>query len=91
MGCYISNVARSFRSGEQTLISAGWCEGGRCISVKATKIEECPLLRSDDEEADTRVWLHVIDSTGLKKLHSPDTDVYHIGLTLVNFDNLDVY
>ena len=91
MGCSISNVARSFLLGEQTLILAGCFEGGRCNSVKATKTEEYPLLRSDAEEADTRVWLHVINSTGSKKLlHSPDTDVYHIG-TLVNFDNLDVY
>ena len=51
LGCFISNVARSFLSGEQTLILVGCFEGGRCINVKATKTEECPLLRSNAEEA----------------------------------------
>ena len=54
-------------------------------------------LQSDDalscnaEEADTRIWLHVANSAGHKKLVlSPDTDVYHIGLPIVAETDLDV-
>ena len=39
----------------------------------------------------TRLWLHVSNSAGTKKLlFSPDTDVYHIGLTVCNCAH-DVY
>ncbi len=41
-----------------------------------------PSLWTNADEGDLRVWLHCIQSTGRKKLiFSPDTDVYHIGLT----------
>ncbi len=41
------------------------------------------------DESDTRVWLHVRNSAGTKKfILSPDTDVYHIGLTLVIPDEI---
>ena len=43
------------------------------------------------EEADTRIWLHTINSAGQKKLVlSPDTDVCHIGLPIVAESDLDV-
>ena len=43
------------------------------------------------EEADTRVWLHVSKASGSRKLlYSPDTDVYHIGLTNANFSKDEV-
>lgn len=39
-------------------------------------------MKCNAEEADTRLWLHVKHSTGTNKLQfSPDTDVFHIGLT----------
>ena len=41
-----------------------------------------PCYHSNAEEADTRIWLHIKHSTGNRKLiFSPDTNVYHIGLT----------
>ena len=41
-------------------------------------------MKSNAEESDTRIWLHIKHSAGLKKLiQSPDTDTYHIGLPLV--------
>ena len=50
------------------------------------------MLTSDAEESDTRVWLHVVHSAGTRKLlFSPDTDVYHIGLPLLNPYLYDVY
>ena len=40
------------------------------------------------EEGDTRVWLHAERAPGKKKLvYSPDTDVYHICLTNVDFSS----
>ena len=38
----------------------------------------------DRAEADTRIWLHVANTAGHKKLVlSPDTDVYHIDILIV--------
>ena len=40
---------------------------------------------SNADEADLRVWLHCKNSCGIHKfLYSPDTDVYHIGLTVLS-------
>ena len=48
-------------------------------------------LACNAEESDTRIWLHVVNSAGQKKLVlSPDTDVYHIGLPIVAGTGLDV-
>ena len=48
-------------------------------------------LTSNAEESDTRIWLHVLHSAGTKKLVlSPDTDVYHIGMTVIAETDLDV-
>ncbi len=53
------------------------------------RIEEC--YTSNAEEADTRLWFHVKHSGGQKKLlFSPDTDVYHIGLTAANLTTNDI-
>ena len=46
---------------------------------------ECPEenLKCNAEECDTRLWLHVKHTKGENILiFSPDTDVYHIGLTV---------
>ena len=46
-----------------------------------------PCLTSNAGESDSRIWLHVLNSGGTKKLLlSPDTDVYHIGLPIVALD-----
>ena len=43
----------------------------------------CPQLWTNADEADLRVWLHCVHSAGTRKLiFSPDTDVYHAGLTV---------
>ena len=43
-----------------------------------------PTYYSNVDEADMRIWLHCVHSAGNRVLiFSPDTDVYHIGLTLV--------
>ncbi len=41
-----------------------------------------PTFTSNADEADMRIWLHSLHSVGNRILvFSPDTDVYHIGLT----------
>lgn len=41
-----------------------------------------PTYLSNVDEAEMRIWLHTVHSTGTRVLiFSPDTDVYHIGLT----------
>ena len=41
-------------------------------------------LTCNAEETDTRIWLHVLNSTAQRLLIlSPDTDTYDIGLTLL--------
>ena len=48
-------------------------------------------LTCNAEEADTRIWLHVIKSAGEKKLViSADTDVYHVGLPVVAGTSIEV-
>lgn len=60
--------------------------------VTPTCAPQCdPQLTCNAEESDTRIWLHVINSSGQKKLVlSPDTDVYHIGLPIVAGLSLEV-
>jgi len=50
-----------------------------------------PELTCNAEEADTRVWLHVKQAGGPRKLvYSPNTDVYHIGLTNIDLNGDEV-
>ena len=50
----------------------------------STKVPR-PILWSNADEADLHVWLHCMHSQGYCKLIcSPDTDVYHIGLTVIS-------
>jgi len=60
-------------------------------SYLATNAQPNPLLNCSAEEADTRIWLHVRQSCGTRKLVcSPDTDVFHICLPIVSTQH-DVY
>ena len=74
------------------MVTAGCYDGGKAMSISALGVEEFPSLVCNAEESDTRVWLHVLYSSGHKKLlYSPDTDVYHIGFTLIDPSVHDVY
>ena len=62
------------------------------MAITPSDVNACPMLVCNAEESDTRVWLHVVHSAGHKKLlFSPDTDVYHIGLTVISPSECDVY
>ena len=90
-GTYLT-VAPELLTCEQKLVVAGCFEEGKALSIIPSGVQECSLLTSDAEESDTRLWLHVAHSLGTKKqLFSPDTDVYHIDLPLLNHCVYDVY
>ena len=60
------------------------------VSMNTSPLSDDTLL-CNAEEADTRIWLHTLNSAGNKKLIlSPDTEVYHIGLPFVAETDLDV-
>lgn len=60
-----------------------------CVYNKSPQIDN--QLICNAEEADTRVWLHVVKSAGKSKLViSADTDVYHIGLPVIAGTNIQV-
>ena len=65
---FITNVAQSAYS----------------TTTACTKVPQ-PTLWTNADEADLRVWLHCVHSQGQRKLiFSPDTDVYHIGLSAIS-------
>ena len=76
---------------QQRFVTAGGFDGN--LRNKAMFVRsDCPAqcdnqLESNAEESDTRIWLHVLNSVGQKKLVlSPDTDVYHIGLPFYSWN-----
>jgi hypothetical protein len=44
-------------------------------------------LNCGSEEADTRIWLHVLHNQYSRVLVCSDTDVYHIGFPLLSSEN----
>ena len=92
LGVAFISLAPVLLSGEQKLVVAGCYEGGKAIGISPFSVEVCPLLTSNAEETDTRVWLHAMYSAGTKKLlFSTEADGYHIGLPLLDFNKYDVY
>lgn len=72
---------KTYLSKNQTLVT-NIGERAYSTSGEGTPKPE-PDLRSNSDEGDLRVWLHCKHSTGSRKLiFSPDTDIYHIGLTI---------
>ena len=92
LGKALLTLAQSLLLGEQKLVVSGCYEGGKAMGITTSGVHECCELLSDAEESDTRVWMHVFHSAGMKKLlFSPDTDVYHIGLSLDIPAGCDIY
>lgn len=76
-------------SNNQKLYVAGHCEGDQtdlALYATATRSHNTDhTLTCDAVEADTRIWLHANKSKGERVLvYSPDTDVMHIALLMVN-------
>ena len=76
------SLAPNILNNMQTFVSN---VGKTAHSVTSTgEVLPFPQLWSNADEGDLRVWLHCIHSAGTQKLlFSPDTDVYHIGLTIL--------
>ena len=79
---------------DQRFVTAGGLNGN--LKDQARSVTSSTQPTSDDsllcntEESDTRIWLHVVNSAGTRKLVlSPDTDVYHIGLPIIAGTNLE--
>ncbi len=88
LGNYFLANMHSFLNTGQTLYVAGAFEGAiidTAWSITQTnKREPQPAYTSNAEETDMRIWLHATRTPCTNILIvSPDTDVYHIGLTLM--------
>ena len=95
VGECILRIAPKYLQNDQKVIVGGACEApdrDHAWSITNRGIERLePSYFSNAEEADTRVWLHAKHSRGERKLiFSPDTDVYHIGLTYTHCTEHDV-
>ena len=82
-------IAPKYIKGDQKFYVGGSSDGDDrdkvwYMYVSSNGIEKIAIeMTANAEETDTRIWMHVTKSHGTKKLvFSPDTDVYHIGLTL---------
>ncbi|XP_064384664.1 uncharacterized protein LOC135333611 [Halichondria panicea] len=85
---FLKKVQRKLALQQKFVTAGGFSSNlqNKCLFVTGST----PQPQVDDslycnaEESDTRIWLHVINSVGTRKLVlSPDTDVYHVGLPLV--------
>ncbi len=88
LGNFFKHATGGMLRGQQKVVLAGCFHGdaeNEAWAVTTTSKESIINLKSDAEEADTRVWLHALRSRGTRKLVcSPDTDVFHIGLPLID-------
>ncbi len=61
------------------------------VVTNESEAQTDPRLSCNAEESDVRIWLHVLCSSGKRKLVlSPDTDVYHVGLPIIAQTYLEV-
>ena len=95
MWVYCILVAPKYVQEDQKVIIGGACEAAERDHAWSARNDgiEClePSYFSNAKEADTRVWLHTKHSVGKRKfIYSPDTNVYHIGLTYSNVASHDV-
>ena len=83
---FVKTIKQSLNN-TQSFITAGAMENDSDEAILVSKDLDphpYPLLRSNAEESDIRIWLHVKQSAGSKVLiQPPDTDTYHVGLPFV--------
>ena len=84
LGKFILDNIATYLNTFQRVYVAGATDNHLCWYVQGRNSPQPePRFSSNAEEADTRVWLHVKNSTSSKILvESCDTDVYHIGFPL---------
>lgn len=84
LGASLMQYSASMVRRQQKVILAGCFPGEAEDQAWAV----CSNLNCGAEEADTRLWLHVLHSQYSRVLVcSPDTDVYHIGFPLLSPEN----
>ena len=86
---YLVNNIGTLLGPNQKFITAGAFQDSKrdCAfsSVQNGTVEEELSLKSNHEEADSRIWFHVAKSSFENILiYSEDTDTYHIGMPLLN-------
>jgi hypothetical protein len=70
-------------SGQTLLLSGGFPQASKSVTVQKGCILAMPQLQHNHEEGDSLVWLLAAESAGSKILiYSPDNDTYNIGLPL---------
>ena len=92
---FIDNISSDLQVGQKFITAGGFTDSrrGQAILVQhQSSPNEEHSLACNAEEADTRIWVHVIHAGGSTRLVvSPDTDVYHIGLPIIaQYMELDV-
>ncbi|XP_066282530.1 uncharacterized protein [Branchiostoma lanceolatum] len=96
---YLSNtllsIVQPFLKDNQHFVTAGGFTDDKrdmAFIVSNHTVNPYPSCRSNHEESDTRVWLHA-KSTSFKNIliYSPDTDVYHIGMPLIEILGKNVW
>ena len=83
----LQTVQTSLQEGQQFFTSGGFYGTlfNKCMLTTNSSTEIIESLQSNSEETDLRIWLHCKYAYGTKKLvYSPDTDIYHIGLPLID-------
>ena len=69
---------------QSLVLGGGFDESGIAKCVCNKQISECAEYFTNALEGDSRVWLHAFSNSGRKNLiYSPDNDIYHIGLPLL--------
>ena len=91
LGKSLIHYSISIVRGHQKVVLAGCFQDDdedQSWEVSSTGLHRNLDLDCDAEEADTRIWLHVLRSQYRRQLVcSPDTDVYHIGFPLLSQQN----
>ncbi len=89
---FLNNASKHMQSGHSVLVAGGFegaIEDTAWIVDKDSKPQPDPRYLSNAEETDTRMWVNAERTSCTKILiMSPDTDCYHIGMTMQN--NKDV-
>ena len=97
VGLALLQKGRYFLTGQQKLALAGCFSGlgednAWLLCVHELSAEQPERYRSTAEEADIRIWRHAMQCQANNILiYSPDTDVYNIGLGLLNQHSTTTY
>ena len=97
VGLALLQKGRYFLTGRQKLALAGCFSGlgednAWLLCVHELSAEQPERYRSTAEEADIRIWRHAMQCQANNILiYSPDTDVYNIGLGLLNQHSTTTY